>query len=738
MAQAWHVTDYLRILYKRRWVALAAFLLVFLMGAISSLKTTPQYEASVQLLIEQQARKNTSLDSALDTNSYYEWDGDFLPTELRILQSRALARRTISALGLWNHGTQTAEEDHGFNPVDAVNRGIAGTIALASRALGAQEKIDPPAPDETTAQSAQIGAFLGGLVAEPVRNTRLVTLRYQSPDPAFAARAVNEVAKQYIQQSIETRFLASKEANDFLAKQLEDQRRQVEASENALQRYREANGAVAIDDRQNIVVQGLADLNAAVTQAKTERIDKEAAYNRVNSLRDDPEALASFPAVLNNAFVQQLKTEVTELQRQQAQLAQRYGERHPELVKATAQLKAAEAKLKNETDKVVESVRSEFLTAQAREQSLVQALNSQRAQTLQLNRVGVEYAVLEREAASNRQLYDNLLQRAKESNVSGDFKGTNIQIVDEAEVPRDPVLPRIPRDLTVALIMGCLAAFALVFGFEQLDNRVKSPEEIQARFGLPFLGLVPSVNGRKGLSESALLGEDVPAGFAEAIKAVRTAVVFSSPDDQNRTIMVTSTAPHEGKTLVASNLAVALAQAGQRTLVIDGDLRRPRMHKVFGQEQEPGLSNMLVGDGEIRGGVRSTNVSNLWLLPAGHIPPNPAELLGSQKYEALVASLKPNYDWIVVDAPPVMAVTDASVLAHGAGGVVFVIGSEMTSRPAVRAALAQLRSARARILGAVLNRVQLEKHSYFYAPYYRKEYADYHRAEPTQTGLQGR
>lgn len=729
--ESWHATEYLRVLYKRRWTAIAAFLAVFLWGATSSLKTTPIYEAATQVLIEKQSRNVTTLDSALDANAYFDYDSDFLPTELRILQSRALARRTITALNLWGRKMtqEKADTGGGFNPMDFVNRAMSGTMEQASRALGAPEKIEPPAPDETSAQSAQTSAFLAGLVVQPVRNTRLVTLRYQSPDPAFATQAVNALAKEYIQQSIELRFLASKEANDWLGKQLEDQRTQVEESEAALQRYRESNNAVAVDDKQNIIVQRLADLNAVVTQAKTVRIDKEAEYNRVNSLRQDRASLDSFPAILGNTFIQQLKTEVADLQKQQALLAQRYGERHPDMVRAATQLRTAETKLQAEIDKVVESVRSDFLTAQARERSLIQALESQKGEALQLNRQGIEYAVLQREAVSNRQLYDNLLQRAKESGVSGEFKGTNIQIVDEAEVPRVPVLPRTSRDLLIATLGGVLAAFVLVFGFERLDNRIKSPEEVRTHFGLPFLGLVPVISGKQRKGESPLLSNGVPPAFAEAVKTIRTAVMFSSPDENTKTIVVTSTGPHEGKTLVASNLAVALAQAGQRTLLIDGDLRRPRIHDVFGQDQEPGLSNVLVGDGKLAAAVRSTAVDNLSVLPAGHIPPNPAELLGSRKYDELITGLKSQFQWIIVDAPPVMAVTDASVLAHGSGGVVFVIGAEMTSRPGARAALDQLASAKARLVGVVLNRVNVQRHSYYYAPYYRKDYTQYYRVE---------
>ncbi|MGH9384230.1 MAG: GumC family protein [Vicinamibacterales bacterium] len=714
-----HLTDYLRVFYKRRWTALTALLVVFLTGAINSLRTTPVYEASAPLLIEQQARKVTSLDTALEQRDYQEFD--FLPTELRILQSRALAKRAVRAIGI-----QPA------TPVPSVERtGIAAVYhdarASVSRfiksVVGAPPRIEPPPANETTAESTAIGGFLGGLSVVPVRNTRVVNLAYRSSDPEFAARAVNVLAAEYIKQSIELRLAASQEANDWLGKQLEDQRKKVEETESALQRYRETHSSITTEDKRDIVVQRLADLNAAVTKAKTDRIDREAEYNRLTMLKQDQQALDAFPAILANPYVQQLKTEIATLQKQQALLAARYGERHPEMVNATTQLRTAEAKLQTEIDQIVESVRGDFVTAQAREKSLSDALDAQKGEALASNRRGIEYGVLEREAVSNRQLYENLLQRTKESTVSGGFKSTNIQMIDRAEVPRSPILPQTSRDLFSAFLIGCVVAVALVFGLERLDNRIKLPDEIKMHLKVPFLGMVPSIRDK---SAAQLLSLGTPPAFSEAIRAIRTSVIFSSPDEKSRSVLVTSTSPHEGKTIVASNLAVALAQAGQRTLVIDADMRRPRMHDVFEYAQEPGLSNVLVSDGDLGTAIRQTTIPHLSFMPAGHIPPNPAELLGSKRCDALLKGLAERFDWVIIDAPPVMAVTDAAVLAHQAGGVLFVIGSEMTARTAAATAISQLVTARGRVIGAVLNGVDLQRHSYYYAPYHRKEYAAYH------------
>jgi capsular exopolysaccharide synthesis family protein len=329
------------------------------------------------------------------------------------------------------------------------------------------------------------------------------------------------------------------------------------------------------------------------------------------------------------------------------------------------------------------------------------------------------------EADSHKQLYDHLLQSVQESSVAQDFQGTNIRIVDEAQFPRGPVLPQTRRDIMMAAAGGLLLALGLAFGFEYFDSRIKSPDEVKAFLQLPFLGMVPNVAGTAG--EAPMLSKDVPPSFAEAIRALRTAVLFSSADEGARSVIVTSTGPSEGKTVISSSLAISLAQAGQRTLVIDADMRRPRLHEALGRSQEPGLSNVLVTEARLADAARQTEEKNLWVLAAGQIPPNPAELLGSRKFDELLADLKRRFDWIVIDAPPVMPVTDASVLAHRAGAVIFVVGSEMTPRQNAGAAVDQLRGANAKFIGAVLNRVKIEKHSYYYSPYFRKEYAKYYQ-----------
>lgn len=722
----WHPTDYLRVVYKRRWVALPAFLLVFVSGALDTIRAVPIYQARTQLLIERDTRRQMSIDAIVDERSAGYYDDGFYLTQYNVLKSRTLALRAVEGL------EKGAPEN--IPPSPGMSFSLTGLLGYAQSRVA--QLFSSPAPvttkqmasssegdgnGETLAQSAKVGRFLASLQVVPVRNSSLVNLIFQSPDPGYAQRAVNELANQYRARNLESRVLDTKEANDFLSKQLEEQRRKVEESEAAALRYKELHNATSVDDRQNIVVQRLTELNAQVTKAKIERLDKETLYNQLLDARTNGGRSDAISLVVGNEYIQKLKLEIATLEERRNQMAAQYGPNWPAMKEVASSLSVAQQRLGAEVDGVINAARTDYLAAKAKEDSLVAALNAQKGESMGLDRKAVEYAALEREAQADRQLYENLMQRTKETGVSGQYRNSNIQIVDPAEFPQSPVLPNVPRDLMVSMFSGLILAFGLVFAFEYFDSRIKSPDEIKAHLNIPFLGLVPSIPLKEG--EQMLLGAmEVPPAFAESMKAIRTGVVFSSAEEGSRSVVVTSTAPHEGKTVVSSNLAAALAQTDQKVLIIDSDMRRPRIHEVFGWLQDPGLSNVLVGTATLAESVRKSTVPNLSVLPAGHIPPNPAELLGAPRFKELLRELGRQYDWIIIDAPPVMAVTDAALVGNIATGVVFVVGAEMTSRRHAAIAIEQLAAAQSRFIGAVLNRANVQRHGYYYSTYYRKDY----------------
>jgi polysaccharide biosynthesis transport protein len=736
-AEEKHLWDYVRVVYKRRWLAIPAFLLVFSVMAFNSMRQIPIYRSQAQLLIEKDAPTVARLDQMFQSQEGWQSD-EFYQTQFRILQSRSLAKRTLDRMKLWDAPKlgNGPEPKSRISPTGMVWGVVDSAIALVKRPFkSAEPPVQPLVPeqvsaDESAAQAGRISEFLGGLDIFPVRNTRLVEIRYKSTDPKFAAEAANALAAAYIQQSMEFKVNTSKEAGDFLSDRLAEQRKAVEASERALQAFREQNGAVTVaEGASSIAVQRLTDLNSALIKARTERLNKEALYNQLKSMQAAG-TIETFPAVLANDYIQGLKTNLAQVQREQAQLSERYGDVHPEMIKAKAAVQTATAKLTTEISKVVEGVNNEYRTALAQEQSLQGALSSQKNEAIQGNKMGIALSVLQREADSNRQVYESLLQQTKETGIAGERRATNVRVVDAAEVPRGPISPNLRSDMTFAFVAGLVLAIGLAFGFEYLDNRIKTPQELKAHLGIPFLGMVPVVNVDK--DPNPLLDGGVPQNFSEAFKSIRTNLLFSSADEGLRSLVVTSAGPGEGKSCVASNVAMALAQAGQRVLLIDADMRRPRVHEIFGGDQEPGLSNVLAGNAKTSETIRKSKTSGLWILPAGHIPPNPAELLGSRRYVEFMTSLNAHFDWVVLDTPPVMVVADSSIVANQSSGVVFVVRADHTSKHSVRAAVEQLESANAHLLGSVLNRVDLVSNPYYYSAYYRKDYAKYYVAAGTK------
>lgn len=726
VADGFHLLDYVRVLHKRRWTAFTAFAIVVGSVTAYTFTATPIFEARSQLLIENQEQKVVQfqqvLDENRDTNDYYQ-------TQYRILESRGLARRTLTVENLWQHEffspTPENSRPSRLNPLNWP-RAAVGFVSSLFRAVP-----PPPAADaaETAAQSRVIDRYLRNLVITPIRNSRLVDVRYRSPDPELSARIVNAHARHYIDQNLEFRFMATKEATEFLGARMAEQRKSLEHSEQALQKYREQTGAMSLEDRQNIVVQRLADVNAAVTRARTERIEKEAVYNQIRAVQTDRTALDTVPAILMNTFIQQLKAQMSDLQRTQAQMADKLGPRHPEMVKLQSAVESTEARIGAEVQKVVQALRQDYEAALSNERALMASLEQQRVDALELNRASIQYGVLSRDTSTNRLMFDTLLQRAKETDIAGELRTSNVRVVDRAEPPRSQSSPNFRNNMLIGLLGGLFLGVGLAFFFEYMDNRIKTPEELKTQLGLAYLGMIPSID-TKHLEGPPLVTAGVPAHFGESIRGIRTNVLFSSADGGAKLIAITSTAPGEGKTVVAANLAISLAAAGQRVLLIDGDMRRPKVHEFFRFNLEPGLSNVLVGNGKASEGVRKTQTPNLWAMPAGKHPPNPAELLGSKRFKEFLNSLGQHFDWIVIDSPPVMAVTDASVIAHQVSGVIFVVGSEMTSHRAAKAALEQLDAAKARYIGAVLNKVDLKRNAYYYSHYYRRQYSEYYTPTP--------
>jgi capsular exopolysaccharide synthesis family protein len=676
------------VVIRRRWLpALLAFIVVVAASAIHGMTRVPLYQAKVRLLIASDRSILTGVGDPLAQGTEVDFQ-----TQLTILQSRSLARRTMQALGAWQPPG------------------------------GSASNVEAPAaaPDSATA-SAQIDGFLAAIRVAPIPGSRLIDVYYTSHDPNVAARYASTLADQYIRQTLDDRSAASKDVTDWLTDRLADQRKTLEASETSLQGYREKNTTVATRENTTLLVQKLTDLIAAFTKAKTDRIEKGALYTQVQSLTRDPDALEAIPPILSNPFVQQLKVELTARQREEAALAEKLGARHPALIKAREATLSAQSRLRAEVTKGVEAIRQDYAAAQATETQLSRELDAQKLESLALNRSDVQLAVLQRDAESNRQIYDNLNQRVNEFAVVRQRRGSSVSVVDPAEVPQSPVGPGAWGDLRYGILGGLVLAFGVAFLLEQIDNHVKTPHQIK-ELGFPLLGLVPRVDPTPD-TPRPLTGSHTPASFNEAFRTLRTNVRLSTLTDGPRTILVTSPGSGDGKSLVAANLAVTIAQGNHRVVLVDCDLRRPTLHTTFGEPLAPGLSEVLTGQAVVSDAVRPAAVP---LLPSGTHPPNPSELLDSDRFSQTLRLLRETYDWVIIDSPPVMPVTDALILASAVDDVIIVASAEVTPLPALRGTLEQLGRAPSRILGVVLNRVDLQRRAYYYSDYYHRDYDRYY------------
>ena len=451
------------------------------------------------------------------------------------------------------------------------------------------------------------------------------------------------------------------------------------------------------------------------------RIQREALYNQVRSL--DPKDVDAFLAILQNSFIQGLKAQLADLQRERSRLAERYLPQHPEMQKMDGSIQSLSEQVSDELEKAVASVESEYRTALAEEQSLQRELERGTAAARDLGRKAIDYGVLERQAETDRDVYQRLLARENELVVASNSRANNVRLIDRAEVPTGPFSPDPWRNMFIATVLGLTLALGLVFGMEYFDDTIKTPEDITQKLKLPFLGLVPAVRGEK---VPLLLGA-APHDFAEAYRALRTSLVFSSGNEGKRVIAVTSAQPLEGKTTSSCNLATVLAFGGARVLLIDADMRRPGVHRTLGLNNSVGLSHLLVGQARVRDVIQRTAEPNFYVITAGRTPPNPSELLSSERMKHFIASLSSGpFDWVVIDTPPVLAVTDAVILAPLVSGVAIVLGAQMTRQRLAERAVEMLQASRPHVLGAILNRVDFDRNKYYYSRYYGYQYKSYY------------
>jgi len=721
-----HLLDRLAALFRHRKIAGAAFAIVVGVMMLQTYSKIPLYRASARVMIQDE--RATASVGTLNANDPVFWQDpeQFYNTQYSIMSSRGLAKRVVHKLNLQQHALFNGTAPQSRGPLSVVREArqtLGSTVRSLFKSADTTAAAEAPAPDESAIESGLIGQFLAGVEIVPQRQTRLVEIVYTSPDPTFAALAATTLADEYAQQNLDLRLETINKNLAFLGEEVAKQETKVAESEEAMAGYRERQNALSLEDRQNIVVARLNTLNDTATKARTTRLQKEATYKQVKSIDPKSEAADAYPVIATNPGVMEAKTRLNDLMADKARLASRYLPGHPDLIKVEGQIDSARAALVAQRSRVIESARNDYEAAIHEERSFSGQLESQKGAAMDLDRKSGAYLVLQRQAETNRQVYQSLLQQQKELRVVSNSRTNNVQVMDRAEVPGAPFSPNARRDWFTAIVAGLIVALGLAFGMEYLDDTVKTPDDVTGRLRLPMLGLVPTVPG----TQVPLLSASVPDDFGEAFRSLRTSLVFTASPDGPRVVAVTSSHPLEGKTTTACNLGIVLALGGSRVLLVDADMRRPGLHTVVGVPNETGLSHLLVGQARVRDAVQKTSQQNLFVISAGRIPPNPSELLTSDRMNALVDNLRSGpFDWVIIDTPPVLAVTDAVLVSRSVGSVVFVIGSEMTRRVHAERAIETLSAGRPKSIGAVLNRVDLNRNKYYYSRYYGYHYQNYY------------
>ncbi len=700
------------ILLKHQWLILFTAFVLTLLVAVYSYKMKPVYRATARVDIEAEEPLLQSLNDLFRTEDV---DDSFLATQISVLESDNLAWETIQQLGL-------AAVPNSPDP------------SSPDRVLGT-----PPAM-----KNAAVAAFKGRLKVERPKETRMALVSFESTDPREAATVVNTLVKNYIENNFKTKYDATRQATGWMEQRLDELKLKVEKSEEAMVAYERENNLANIGDKQTAEEAQLETMTKDLSQAQTDRLSKESLYKMVAA----NDSQVGF--IQANSLLTSLEAKEIDLKEQYSAALAQYGPTYPKVVGIQDQLKDLQGLIAQERKRVVENLHNDYLAAVQREKFLADAVTEQKADVDRVNQLLIQHNLLKREFETNQQLYDNLLQHLKDANVSAGLRATNIRVIDEATIPSLPIRPNRLRNIEFALAAGLILGIALAFTREALDNSIKNAQEIEKLTNLPTLSIIPigghstalrsarrfNSNGRNGSNgklpwpvELAVLSKP-GAPISEAFRTLRTSVLLSTAERPPQALLITSSQPSEGKTATSLNLAVTLAQKGSRVLLVDADLRRPGLAKALNLRNQQGLAEILTGTCEFDEALlqKPEGLDSLFLLPAGPYPPNPAELLCSMKMENLVRRLRQEFDHIVVDSPPVLPITDATILSSLVDGVVMVVECEATTRAALSRACHVIEHSGGKILGTVLNKVDTRRDGYYGYRYYHGYYSDNYRA----------
>ncbi len=702
-----HLLDYWAVILKRRWVVIACAVVVFATVAIGTLKERPVYQGSVLLEIDPQPPNVVDFKEVVSVDPVNV--DAYLETQYKILKSRTLAEHVVRDLQLYRQ------------PEFYRARSMFGLVQSSPKVLPLSTD---PDPDPNAAYYRNSVAHVQDLVdVSPVRRSNLVQVSFDSYDPDTAAQVANKISQDYIDENLQVKWDETLKASKWLSGRLVELKSSLEKSEDALQLYAQSRGILYISDKQNMAEARMQELLQEYTTAQGDRFQKESLYSLVQKGQ-----VEDLPGVLSNRLIQDLEEKVADEQRQYAMITAWVKPDYPKAREVKRQIAAMQVQVKREKMAVIQNIVDDYRSAVNREQYLTRAIDQQRAVMNDIAQKSVQYNILKREVDSNRQLYQGLLDRMKEAQVSAGLNASNIRVVDTAVESKAPVKPRIPLNLAIGLILGLSLGVGVAFFQEYLDKTLKTSDDVERLVRLPSLGILPkfALNGNAAKADEKLVplpsngdgkvapGVQTAPEIAEAFRSLRTSILLSA-SPVPKLLLITSALPSEGKTTTAVNLGATLASLNTNVLIVDCDMRRPACHRATGVENKPGFVQCLTGHVELKDAILPVpGVPYLSVIPCGPIPPNPAEVLSSQRTGELLRTLRGQFEFVLVDSPPILSVADSRILATLTDAAVLVTRAHSTPYDVVRRARSLLYGANARILGVALNDVDLRRDGYGY------------------------
>ena len=704
-----HPRDLLRIIWKRKWWILAMTLVAVTYFTITTLMETPLYRATTTLQVDRGTQRIVDYKDARPVEAEAYDDGSFLQTQLELLRSRQLAERVMEQLNLDidRSGQPVSLDEPAKIDFSDDRDDWIGHILTTLR-----KRIEPSVKDrQYLDREAVLAELRRAMSVEQVPKTKLVRINVIDPDPVLAAKIANAWADAYIATNLDRKVDSSAYARKFLEQEVARAKARLEESENALIAYTKQKQILDVDAKSNSESQKFTDFSAALAAAEKERIRAEANYEQARRTSSSTKEL------LENKAVSAFKEAKAKLELEYQDQLRTYKPTHPRMQALQAQIENVERRIQEEAKAIASTIeiqaKAALDSARVQEESLRARVEASKRAILETQDWGIRYGILKREVDTNRELYGSLLQRLKEVDITSQLKTNNITVVDKAQTPLFPFRPDVVRGVLTGLLLGLMAGLALAFVIEYMDDSIKFPDEVERFTGLPLIGVIPRVSTAKR-NAAQLATEDPRSALAEAYRSVRTALEFSTSKGAPRTLVVTSCTKNEGKSTTAFALAVAMAQVGKRVLLVDADMRNPSQHRILGMDHDEGLSNILSGNMDPVACTRKTKFANLFFIPGGSIPPNPAELLCGPGLRLFIEPAFSKFDHVIFDGPPILGIADSIILCNKVDASIFVIESAKTRKAAIRNAVRRLRQSGKVPLGAILTKLGSELAMYGY------------------------